>query len=77
VQGPGTLVLSDPMYPGWRAKVDGKEAPISLTRGLLRSVELPPGAHEVVFTFIPLSLYAGLGVSLLAAVFAVALWRRA
>jgi len=76
-QGPGTLVLSDPMYPGWRAKVDGREVPISLSRGLLRSIELSPGAHEVVFTFFPRTLYAGLGVSLLAAVVAIGLWRRA
>jgi hypothetical protein len=76
-QGPGRLVLSDPMYPGWRAKVDGREAPISPSRGLLRSVDLLSGAHEVVFSFVPRSLYAGLGVSLLAAVVAIALWRRA
>jgi hypothetical protein len=75
-QGPGTLVLSDPMYPGWQADLDGQRAAVSTSRGLLRSVEIPAGSHEVQFVFTPVSLFAGLGVSLLAAAFGVALWRR-
>jgi hypothetical protein len=75
--GPGTLVLSDPIYPGWRAEVDGRAVPVFTYRGILRSVELPPGSHQIDFEFIPQTLIAGLAASLLAAAVAFWLWRRA
>jgi hypothetical protein len=75
--GPGTLVLGDPMYPGWRASLDGSDVPIEPYLGLLRAVALPPGDHTVRFSFVPLSLVAGLGLALIAAFSAAAIWRRA
>jgi hypothetical protein len=75
--GPGLLVLGDPMYPGWRATVDGGEVPIVPYQGLLRSVELPPGKHAIRFRFLPLSLLAGMAIGLGAAAVALVLWRRA
>jgi hypothetical protein len=74
--GPGLLVLSDPMYPGWTATVDGVETPIRLYRGLLRSVALADGEHSIVFRFGPSSLYAGMAIAAIAAVAAFVLWRR-
>ncbi len=41
------LVLSQPLYPGWRAWINGKRAPLELWDGLLQSVPraaLPDGA---------------------------------
>lgn len=64
--GPGFLVLSEVVYPGWRAWIDGKPAPIGVMVGLLRSLQLGPGEHEVEFGFYPSSLYLGLGLSLTA-----------
>ncbi len=58
-QGPGVLVLSELDYPGWRAQVDGKTVEIDKYAGILRSVQLPPGSHEVTFSFTPISLYLG------------------
>jgi hypothetical protein len=57
-----TLVTSEIAYPGWRAWVDGKPAQILEVDGLLRSVRIQGGAHEVVFSFFPLSLIAGLAL---------------
>lgn len=74
-QGPGRLVLSEVAYPGWIARVDGADAPIETTRGLLRSVSLASGAHTVVFEFWPLSVRAGLGLSALGIVLLAGLWR--
>jgi hypothetical protein len=54
------LVTSEIVYPGWRAWVDGKPAEIQAEDGLLRAVRFPGGAHQVVFSFLPLSLIGGL-----------------
>jgi hypothetical protein len=61
--GPGLLVLSEVMYPGWQARIDGKPAHIEAA-GLLRGLRLEAGEHEVEFGFYPATLYLGLGLSL-------------
>jgi hypothetical protein len=58
-QGPGRLVLSEVMYPGWVARIDGTTLEILPYEGILRSVNLSAGNHEVVFEFRPASLYIG------------------
>jgi hypothetical protein len=72
--GPGMLVLADPYYPGWVAKVDGKKFPIVKIDGLLRGVPLLEGNHTIDFSFQPILLYIGLilqgGVWMVAILFA-------
>lgn len=48
---PSYLILSDLFYPGWRAAVDGEQAPILRVDGLYRAVALSPGAHRVTFEY--------------------------
>jgi hypothetical protein len=43
------LMISENWYPDWAAIVDGKPAPTIRAQYSLLSVELPPGAREVVF----------------------------
>lgn len=62
--GSGKLVLSEISYPGWVVRVDGKETPMMKSYGLLRSVELGAGSHNVDFYFIPKPLYLGLFIGL-------------
>jgi hypothetical protein len=59
-EGSGRLVISELMYPGWVASVDGQQTEIEVYRGVLRSVQLTEGSHEVIFEFRPLSVYSGL-----------------
>jgi hypothetical protein len=64
--GPGLLVLSEIIYPGWRVLVDSKEAQVETVAGLLRGIRLEQGNHEVIFLFRPVSLYAGIMIGVFA-----------
>ncbi|MEL6494598.1 MAG: YfhO family protein [Cyanobacteria bacterium J06623_7] len=66
---PSFLVLSDVYYPGWRARIDGKQAPILATNYVLRGIALPQGSHTVDFVFRSSTFHLAVGISM-AAVFA-------
>jgi hypothetical protein len=57
------LVVNDSLYPGWRATVDGRAAPILRANGLVRGVVVPPGSHSVSFRYAPVSFRIGLVAS--------------
>ena len=59
----GWLVVPDVWYPGWRARVDQHDTPVRRADYLFRAVELPQGDHEVVFSYRPVSFWAGLMLS--------------
>jgi hypothetical protein len=61
----GRFVLAEQQFPGWRAKVDGRAAPIALWRGVFQSVDVPAGEHTVVFEY--RSRWFGLGAAISAA----------
>ena len=67
VESHGYLVLLDTYFPGWRAEVDGKTAPIYPANGLFRAVRVSAGRHEVVFSYLPTSFLLGLGLAAVAA----------
>lgn len=60
VSGPGRLVLSEINYPGWHARLDGMPADIDEYRGVIRSVDLAPGSHVIVYEYLPVTLLVGL-----------------
>ncbi len=63
LDGPRILAFLDPMYPGWRARVDGEEAPMFLCQDVFKGIELGPGMHRVEFVFRPRRFYVGLAIS--------------
>jgi hypothetical protein len=75
------LVLTDAWFPGWKARVDGRDVPVERVDYLIRGVRVPAGAHRVELRFDPASWRAGWITSLcaLAVVLAAAGvgWRRA
>jgi hypothetical protein len=54
------LASSQLAYPGWRASIDGRSAPLYEINGLFLGLEIPPGRHEIHLRFIPLTLCIGL-----------------
>jgi len=57
--GRALVVLTDTFYPGWRATVDDKPAPIYRVDGVVRGVLVGAGRHRVVMRFRPPSQTAG------------------
>lgn len=63
-KGPGTLVLSEIDYLGWRVWIDEEEGEIETYADILRSVDLDAGVHTVDFRFLPKSVIWGLPISI-------------
>jgi hypothetical protein len=49
--GPRMLVVSDNYHPNWQATVDGNPVDIVRANYVWRAVPIPPGDHEVEFTY--------------------------
>ncbi|MFT4736054.1 MAG: hypothetical protein ACI8QD_000936 [Cyclobacteriaceae bacterium] len=65
-EGLSFAVFSEIYYlEGWTAKIDGEEADIKQVNYVLRGLEVPNGAQEIVFTFNPASYRVGNILSLL------------
>jgi hypothetical protein len=72
-RGHGLLLLSDLFYPGWKARVDGREVDVERADYLLRGVPIADGRHRVEFRYEPLSWRVGWILSLAALLGMVAL----
>jgi hypothetical protein len=61
----GQLVLSEIYYPaGWNAYIDGEKTKIYQTNAILRSIQVPPGQHNVRFVFEPAAFTTGIWISI-------------
>jgi uncharacterized membrane protein YfhO len=65
------LVLTDLFDPGWRVRVDAREARIVRANVFGRGVRLARGRHEVTFMYAPTSFRVGLLLSAASAVVAL------
>lgn len=72
---PSRLVVANPMFPGWRAKVDGAPSSIESKAGELTQISVPAGTHDVVLEYRPTSFRLGLLMAALGAVLACAAMR--
>lgn len=60
------LITADSWYPGWRALVDGKPAPLYAADAAFRATPVPAGRHTVEMRFEPLILPVSGLISLVA-----------
>ena len=63
----GYLALLDSYDPAWHVDVDGAPAPLMRANGLFRAVHLRRGRHLVTFSYRPMTVYVGAGISAAAA----------
>ncbi len=76
---PALLVLSETYYPGWKAWVDDRPAPIYPTDIALRGVFVPAGSHRIRMEFRPAILRVALAITLATAIlllFSAIVYRR-
>ncbi len=67
-------VFSEVYYDrGWYASIDGNAMPIIRTNFVLRGLTVPPGQHDIRFTFHPRSYYTGRTIQLIAGILLFAL----
>lgn len=74
----GMVVVANPYFPGWRARVDGRPVELDLAPGEAIRLAVPAGSHTVELVYRPRSFLVGLilaGVALALAV-AWAVWPR-
>jgi uncharacterized membrane protein YfhO len=70
------LVLAETAYPGWRVEVDGQPAEILTAYTTLKAVCVPPGEHQVLFSYTPSIYMLGGIVTIMALlVLLAAVWR--
>jgi hypothetical protein len=73
---PALLVIAEAWYPGWRAQVNGTEAPCIPVNAWMRGVPVPAGRSHIVLSFHSRFLALGACISLLAlAGLVFLLWR--
>jgi hypothetical protein len=76
---PALLVLAEAYHPGWRARVDGRDAPVWPADCVLRAVPVPAGASRIELRFVDPALRRGLVTSCVALAVALGLvlygWR--
>ena len=75
---PGWLCVSDAVFPGWRAQVDGVDAPIEPAFFGMRAVRVPAGESVVSFRYEPESVRWGLALTAIGVLaLGLAAWRAA
>lgn len=61
----GYLVFSEPYYPGWHVKIDGKPQPLLRANYAFSAVLLDAGTHDVVRYYLPGTFLIGIVISAL------------
>ncbi|HET8632010.1 MAG TPA: hypothetical protein VFL91_31675 [Thermomicrobiales bacterium] len=60
------LVIADPAFPGWVARLDGRPVHLDALDGVLPAVRVGPGQHTVTYAYEPRGLSIGATLALLA-----------
>jgi hypothetical protein len=72
----GFVVLTDQLYPGWSATVDGVTQPVLRANHAFRTLEVPAGVSQVELRYRPRSVVVGAWISAFTALAVLALLLR-
>jgi len=75
-EGAAELTVANPMFPGWRARVDGRDTVLRAQPGEAMTLSLEAGTHDVELLYRPASFRWGLAAAAAAGVLLAAAWRR-
>jgi hypothetical protein len=75
-EGPAIVATSLTAWPGWKATLDGSAVPPLSYNHAFLAFHVPEGRHRLELRYRPTSFLAGLGISVLTLVIAVALGSR-
>jgi hypothetical protein len=62
MEHPGFVVLTEGYDPGWRARIDGRPAPVLRANLGFRAVAVGPGRHAIEYVYRPASVRLGAGL---------------
>lgn len=62
-EGAGWVFVPSPVFPGWRARVDGAPGPIHPALLAGKAIPVGPGEHDVELAFLPIGFHLGVLVS--------------
>ena len=71
----GLVVVLDPFFPGWTARLDGVPAPLLRANFAFEAVPVRAGTHRLELSYFPDRLLPGCAIALIAALLAVLLLR--
>ena len=63
-RNPGWLVISQARFPGWVARIGGKEVPVLRANYAFNAIAVPAGESEIEFSYEPAPFRLGLWISL-------------
>ncbi|MBI9034940.1 MAG: YfhO family protein [Bacteroidales bacterium] len=67
----GFLLLSETMYPGWLAKIDGKRNKLFYANYIFKGLEIPSGKHTLEIVYRPMSFRIGSIISFIAILYMI------
>lgn len=70
----GLLVVSETMFPGWEAKVDGRRERLWEAYGVFRGVVVGAGRRRIEMRYRPRSVFLGAGLTLIGLLLVAAAW---
>lgn len=62
----GLLASSETHYPGWRATIDNRAAPILYANAAFRGIDVPAGRHTIEMRYLPRTMLWGAAISAIA-----------
>lgn len=68
------LVMLDKHYPGWKARINGREERIWQVNGAFRAVRVKPSDNSLVLTFEPFSVRLGTFITAVSLLVVIVLW---